>query len=184
MRKQVSHAKTALVRIVAPLDVDNGSVGLYDNAMESQRNSRPLVLLETAIVVGLEKSEPVRLVQRIGLEVDSRRIDVGNRKTRTVLHAVFADYGKRDRLAAVNKINHVTRLVFRLGVVLGKAFSLCLCESLGNCLTLYGRSIEKALIALAELVRARDFVGGERLYTLVFTEHNALAELLGLCFFF
>ena len=59
MRKQVSHAETALVRIVAPLDVDNGSVGLYDNAVESQRNSRPLVLLETAIVVGLEKSEPI-----------------------------------------------------------------------------------------------------------------------------
>ena len=109
---------------------------------------------------------------------------MGDCKTRTVIHAVFADYGKRDRLAAVDEINLVACLVFRLGVVLGKAFSLCLCESLGNCLTLYGRSIEKALVALAELVRARDFIGGERLYTLVFTEHNALAELFGLSFFF
>ena len=134
--------------------------------------------------MGLEKSETVCLVKRIGLEVDSRRIYVGDCKTRAVLHAVFADYSQCDRLAAVDEINLVACLVFRLGVVLGKALSLCLFERLGDSLALYGRGVEKALIALAELVRARDFLGVERLYTLVFTEHNALAELLGLCFFF
>ena len=109
---------------------------------------------------------------------------MGDCKTRAVLHAVFADYSQCDRLAAVDEINLVARLVFRPGVVLGKAFSLCLCKSLGDSLTFYRRSIEKALVALTELVRARDFLGGERLYTLVFTEHNTLAELFGLCFFF
>ena len=70
--QQVGDAEHRIVRVVAHLGVHHGAVFLRDHAVQRQRQRDPLVVLDAAVIMRIEQREPVRLVQRVLLEVEAR----------------------------------------------------------------------------------------------------------------
>ena len=122
--------------------------------------------------MSFEKREVVRLIKRIGLEVDPRRINMSDRKSCAVFYAVLSDHGKGDSLSSVDKVNLVAALVLRAWIVFNKAGFLCRCNAVFDRLALNRRGVQKALVALAKVVRLLDFFGGKTLYTLWLAHHE------------
>ena len=89
-------------------------VGEY-NAVNSQRYSGPLILLDTAVVMRLEINGIVILINRIGLEIEPRRIDVGTKDVESFSRSLLSDYGSGKALALDALIDFVSGLERILG---------------------------------------------------------------------
>ena len=76
MNKQVGHAENGVALIVAHVYVHDRAVLLGDDAVHSERERNPLVVLDTAVVVRVEKREAVALVERVLLQVEAGAVDV------------------------------------------------------------------------------------------------------------
>ena len=183
VRQQVGHTEAAFVFFVAPLDLYARAVELDNNAVQRQRDRRPLVLLHAAVIVGLEERQVGGFIERIGLEVDARRINVCDRQTRTVFDAVFADDCERHRLASVDIVDLVACFVCRLGVKRNESRLFCCRDGVSDRLALHGRGIQKRLVALAKIVSCLDLLRRKRLDALRLI-HQLLTEQRCLCFFF
>ena len=66
MRQQIGDQEALILGVVADTDIDGAAVELHHPAVQSERNGRPLVFLDAAVIVGLEQRKPVVLIQRIG----------------------------------------------------------------------------------------------------------------------
>ena len=69
--KKIGNAEYGIAGLVAELDVYACSVGTDDNAVERKRYGSPLILAETAVVVGLEVCASAVLKERMLLEVEA-----------------------------------------------------------------------------------------------------------------
>ena len=74
--QKVGHAEHRVGRVVADVHLHHLAVGFGHDAVKRQRQRRPLVVLYAAVVVRVQQREVVRLVQRILLDVEARRVDV------------------------------------------------------------------------------------------------------------
>ena len=62
MYEQVCDAEYRVVVILADIDIYPLSIGLYYNSVKGQGQGHPLVFLDTAVVMGIQIGELVRLV--------------------------------------------------------------------------------------------------------------------------
>ena len=99
MRKQVGHAENGVARVLANVDVHNRAVLLGNHAMQGQRRGNPLIRLDAAVVVRVQKGQLVGLVNGILLNVQARAIDVRAQDVKTGLQRLGAQLQKDDRLA-------------------------------------------------------------------------------------
>ena len=76
MRQQVGHAEHRVGLIIADVHLYHLAVGGRHHAVQRQGQRRPLVVLDAAVVVGVQKREVVGLVQRVLLDVEARRVDM------------------------------------------------------------------------------------------------------------
>ena len=105
MRQQVGDAEHRVVLVLAHRKGHAGAVGTGEHAVDGQRNGAPLILADTAIVVGLEVAEVVGLVQRVRAQVQTRAVDVGDDQTEAFLKGLLADGGGHDGLVFLHKID-------------------------------------------------------------------------------
>ena len=77
MRQQVGDDEARLIRFSADADIHDSAVLEHGNAVQLEWDSYPLIFLYPAVIVRAEIAELVRLIHRVLLEVDARRIDMG-----------------------------------------------------------------------------------------------------------
>ena len=110
MDEQVGHAEHGIVLRLADADVDGRTVFLHDDAVHRERQRRPLVFLDTAVVVGVEVGEPAVLVERVLLDVEAAGVDVRAEDVHAVRERRLADLEEDDGLLHVDGIDLVARL--------------------------------------------------------------------------
>ena len=99
MGKQVGHAEHRVSRVVADVHLHHLAVGFGHDAVKRQRQRRPLVVLYAAVVVRVQKREIARLVQRVLLDVEARRVDVRAQDVHAFGHRRGAHVHEDNRLA-------------------------------------------------------------------------------------
>ena len=76
MDQEVRHAEDGVALFLADADLDDRAIFLDDDAVQSERQRDPLVLLDAAVVMRVEVSEAAVLVGRGLPDVEAARIDV------------------------------------------------------------------------------------------------------------
>ena len=100
MDQQIRHAKNRVIGIFADFHVDDAAVLLRHDAVQRQRDGDPLVMLDAAIVMRVQKGEIVRLVQRVLLHVQTRAVDVRAQDVHALCKRPAAQLYQDDGLAA------------------------------------------------------------------------------------
>ena len=108
--EQVGDDEHGVGRIFAHRDGHDGPVGLGNDAVDGQRERDPLVLLDAAVVVRVEKREVGGLVQRVLLEVEARRVDVRAQDVEAMLERLGAQVHEDEGLAVRVRPDLVARL--------------------------------------------------------------------------
>ncbi len=107
MGQQVGDDQLGLAAL-ADADIHHGAVGQHHGAPQLQRNGDPLVLADTAVVMGLEVGQLAVLVQRIGLQIQTGGVDMGGGDLGTLRQTAAADDSQHQTLAPVAGIDLVT----------------------------------------------------------------------------
>ena len=76
MRQQIGHAEDRVGWIVAQRNIDHGAILLGHYAFECERQRDPLIVLDAAVIVGIEQHKIRSFVKRILLQVETRGIDM------------------------------------------------------------------------------------------------------------
>ena len=160
MREQVGNAEYRVVFVLAYVYCYFSAVSLDDNAMQRERNGRPLVLLDAAVVVGLEVSYLVLFVERVLLHVEARGVDMSRNQVHAVLNGLLADNSQDNGLLAVEVENLVAGLVLVLRTELNESARLRHLHDLGGSLALSLCDVQERLVALAELIALLQFLLG------------------------
>ena len=69
--QQVGYAEHGIVRVLADADRHAGSVPEYHHSMQGQRDGRPLVFFDPAVVMGVKIRQVVVFIQRIRLQIEA-----------------------------------------------------------------------------------------------------------------
>ena len=72
MRKQIGHVKNGIALILADADLDLFAVSFYNDSVKRERYRRPLILFDTAVIVGFEERHLAVLIERILLDIKAR----------------------------------------------------------------------------------------------------------------
>ena len=149
MRQQVVDDELRVFGIRADLDIDFASVRADDLAVQLQRDRDPLILADAAVVVRLDVGQLRVLIQRIGLEVQTRRVGVGCADVHALGKWLFADHSQQDGLAAVDGVDLVARLEGHAGGQLAEARLFGQLHSGHDAFALGLRAVEERFIVLA-----------------------------------
>ena len=169
MRKKIVYVEHRIAGLFADLDGDFAAVFQHDNAVECKRNSRPLVLLDTAVIVRFKQAETAVLVHGVLFKVDSRRVDVRCDDANAVgVERVFADLEYGNALVVVvvvilaSDYELVAEVIRLVTFLLGCGDSVSGCLPLGLCL------VEEVFVTIAVLVHFVDFFLGRNLEEIAF----------------
>ena len=88
--QKIGDAEYGITRVVADAYVNTLTVCLDHGAVQSQRNGDPLILTDTAVVVGFEIAQTVALVQRMLFQIQAGGIDVGSGNAHAALNGLGA----------------------------------------------------------------------------------------------
>ncbi|MPM71479.1 hypothetical protein SDC9_118444 [bioreactor metagenome] len=110
MGQKVCDDQLGVTLVRADVDGDSLSIFQRHHAMKLHGNSGPLVLSDAAVVVGLEVAQLAVLIQRVGLQVQPGRVDVGGGDLRALAERLFPDAGQIHALAPVAEVQLVPRL--------------------------------------------------------------------------
>ena len=157
MGEQVGDYKLRVALILAEADGDLGAVLAADDAVKRQGDGGPLILLDAAVVMGLEESEVSILIKRIGLEVEPRGVDMGGDYLCAALKALFAEYAQDEGLALVVVINLVAGLVAAVGVKRDEAVLLGKGLDISRHFTFGLAAVKEINVIAAEAVGGLDF---------------------------
>ena len=110
MDQQVRNAENGIGGILAHGDLDHGAVLLGHDAVKSQGRRRPLVLLDAAVIVGLEVGHFAVLIEGIGLQVQTGGVDVGGADVSALVQRLRADDGEDHAFAVAVAVDLVAGL--------------------------------------------------------------------------
>ena len=110
MDQQVRDNKHRIVVLFADADLYHCAVLLHHHAVDRHGHGGPLVLLDAAVIVGLEERHLVLLVKGIGLEIQPGVVDVGGGDPGALGQGLFPDDRQIDGLAADRLIDPVAGL--------------------------------------------------------------------------
>ena len=105
MNEQVGDHQHRVGIVLADGDGDDAAVLPVHNTVKGQGHGGPLILLDAAVVVGLEVGDLGILIQGIGLQVHPGRVHMGGADVGTLGKALFAHDGQDDALFTVDIIN-------------------------------------------------------------------------------
>ena len=108
--QQVRNAEDGIGRVLTHGDLDHGAVLFGHDAVKGQGRRRPLVLLDAAVVVGLEVGHFAVLIERIGLQIQAGRVDVGGADVGALVQRLRADDGEDHAFAVAVAVDLVAGL--------------------------------------------------------------------------
>ena len=146
--------------ILADDDLDRGAVRLDDDAVQGERSGDPLILLDAAVVVGLEEAHAAILVEGSLLEVEAGGVDVGGRDADALVDVLGADGEEEEVLAAVVVVAAVAGLQGVAEAVGGKAGVFGHLDRDGDALALGLAGVEVLHVGAGEGHRVSDDGGG------------------------
>ena len=156
MNQQVRDKEHRIVRIFPDIENSGRSVFSDNHTVNGQRQRDIKILLDTAVVMRIEISQPAVLVERILLHVETRGINVGSENIHTVLHRLLADFKENNGFVHPNGINFIARVqlltAFDEPAEFAEALGLSHIDQGVNGLTLGLGIIEKLLVVLAEII--------------------------------
>ena len=184
MRQQVGDDKLRVVRFVAHAHLNLFHLPIVahaHHAAQLERNRRPLVFLDAAVIMRFEKRHAAILIQGDGTDVYARRVEMGGGQTHALRHAFFADDGEHNTLVAVDLIELVTGLYCIIARPCTEALGLGhthhffdrVALGLGlvkECLVFLGISLHAALVAAGQSVKSGLFVIKQ-----LFGSHNSVS---------
>ena len=181
--QQVGDAENGIARLLADGNGQRRAVLADDGAVQGQRDGGPLVLLDAAVVVGLEEALLALLIQWPGLEVQTGAVDMSHTDADAFGDAAAAEGSGDEGLAAVIEVDLIPCLVL-LGVVKGDIAGLFQHGyGSGNSLALGLGGIQEGLVALAKIVSSLQLFLGHGLGEILGVHQQLLAQLLALGFF-
>ena len=77
--QEVEHGKNRVMGVLADGELHPGAVGLDDHPVDGQGPGQPLVFLDAAVVVGLQKGQIGVFIERVLFKVSRGGIDVRGR---------------------------------------------------------------------------------------------------------
>ena len=92
MRQQVGDDELRVIRLVAHTHLYRFHLPVManaDHAAQLERNRRPLVLFDTAIVMRLEKCHAAVLIERHGADIDARCVEMGSGQAHALGNVLF-----------------------------------------------------------------------------------------------
>ena len=107
MGQQVSDGKDGVLVVFTDGNGYGGAVLTADNTMQRQRDGRPLILADTAVIVGAEVSQAILFKQRHRAQVQARGINMGNVQMEALGHAALADGSCQHALAAIDQADFI-----------------------------------------------------------------------------
>ena len=105
--EKVGDAEDGVRGVLANHDLDDTPVLLGNNAMDCQRQGCPLVGLHAAVVVRVKRGDVVSLLERVLLDVQAGRVDVGTKDVDALLKGLRAQFDKHEALAANRRVDLV-----------------------------------------------------------------------------
>ena len=161
VNQQVGDHQDGIVLVLTDGDGNGGAVLAAHNAVDGKRHTGPLILLDAAVVVGLEVGNFAVLIQRLGLHVHAGGVHMGGADVRTLGKRLLANHGNHKALAAVVQINLIAGLHVHAGHGRYKAIFLSHFGGPGGCLPLGLAGIHKSAVAQRISFHFLTLLGGE-----------------------
>ena len=98
MGEKVGDAEDRVVLVLADGHGHRHAVLEGDDAVDGEREGDPLILLDAAVVAGVERDDLVLLLERVLLDVEAWRVDMGAEDVDTVLERLRADLDEHEAL--------------------------------------------------------------------------------------
>ena len=184
MRKKVGYNELRLPFFFAEADFYLRAVTQNDYAVERHRNRCPLIFLDSAVVVGLEKSNLVCFIERVRLKVKPGRINMSRCDSYTLADAFFADNGKDNRFFTVEIVNLVAGCVLLEFIKGNEALFLCLGNNKFCDLSLSFVIVEKFFVILGEIHRLLKLCFINKICAVLFVHKQFFAQNINFCLFF
>ena len=104
MRKKIVDIEDGIILGVTDPDADRLPVPKNNGAVQGERDRRPLILADPAVIVGFEESHPALFVERNRLEVETRRVDMGGDDADPVFRRLGPDAEKIQAFSSVVEV--------------------------------------------------------------------------------
>ena len=161
VNQQVGDHQDGIVLVLADGDGDGGAVLAAHNAVDGKRHAGPLILLDAAVVMCLEESSFVILIERYLLQVKAWGIDMSCCEVNALFDRLCSDNCKDNSLSSVIEIDLIACF---------KAHSVCEFlesalfsegDSLCNGFSFDLRIVKECFVILTEVKAGLYFVRGE-----------------------
>ena len=157
--QQIGDHQDGVILILADGHGDLAAVFFTHHAVDGQGHTGPLVLLDAAIVVGLEVGDLGIFVEGLGLQVQPGRVHMGGADVGALAHRLRADDSDQEALAPVVHIDLIPGLDLHAGDGGLEAVGLGGLGCPGSGLPLGLAGIHKGCIALAIFVHGLPLFG-------------------------
>ena len=151
MNEQIGDDKHRIARLVTDADID-GFYAVFGHMAyhtpQLHRDSRPLVFLDAAVIMGFKQCHAVVLIQRNGTDINTRCIQMGSCQVDTRTHALFTDYEEYNSFISIDFVILIAGMQLHAPLISSKALGLCHFLQTGNCVALGLGFIQKRFIAL------------------------------------
>ena len=146
--QQVGNHELGLVAL-AQNHLHHGAVPQDHHAPQLQGDGHPLVLADAAVIVGLAVGQLAVLIQGMGLEVQTGRVDVRGHDLRAVGQVLAADFHQHHALAAIAAIYLVAGLELHAPLIGDEALGLGQLDGVVGALPLGLAVVQILLVGLA-----------------------------------
>ncbi len=157
--QQIRDHQHGIPFVFADGDSDHGAVLAVHHAVDGQGDGGPLILLNAAVVMGLEVGDLRLLIERIGLDIQPGRVHMGGADVGALAQRLSADDGQGDGLIPVIVVDLVAGLCFHTGGKGLEAQAFRLCHGPGGGFPLGLAGVHKGHVALAVIVHGDPVLG-------------------------
>ena len=95
MRKDIRDNEFRLAFLFTDFNGNLCTVFFYNYTVKCKRNCNPLILFNSAVIMGFEKSNFIALVKRVGFKVKTGGVNMGRRNLNAFIDALFT-YNSKD----------------------------------------------------------------------------------------
>ena len=175
--QQIGDHQHGIAGILADGDGDLAAVLAADQTVESQGHGDPLILLDAAVIVGLQESHLRIFIEGVGLYVDPGRVNVGSADIGTLCQRFATHNRQNDGLIPVVKVDLVTGGNGHAGSEGLEALLLGFCHSPGGCFPFGLAGVDERHIFLREQLHGGPVIGGDPAQTVLGCHQQLLAQL-------
>ena len=109
MNKKIRDHEYRIILILSDGNLLRRPVLLHDHAVQRQRLRHPLILLDAAVIMRIQISKPLILIERILLHINARRINVCAQDVHARRNRLLPEAEKRQHLLHAHRIYLISR---------------------------------------------------------------------------